>query len=62
MSDTVANLLVRYLERRRVRHVFGLCGHTNIAVLSAMSGSSVQFVNVRHEQIAAHAEIGRAHV
>ena len=37
MKDTVANHLVRYLEQRGVRHVFGLCGHTNIAVLSAMA-------------------------
>lgn len=55
MKDTVANHLVRYLERRGVRHVFGLCGHTNIAVLSAMQGSKIEFVNVRHEQVAAHA-------
>jgi hypothetical protein len=26
-------------RRRGVRHVFGLCGHTNIAVLAAMAGS-----------------------
>ena len=37
MNHTVAEHLVRYLERRGVRHVFGLCGHTNIAVLSAMA-------------------------
>ncbi|MET0660992.1 MAG: thiamine pyrophosphate-binding protein [Steroidobacteraceae bacterium] len=60
MAHTVAELLVRYLERRGVRHVFGLCGHTNIAVLSAMADSKVQFVNVRHEQIAAHAADGYA--
>ena len=62
MQDTVAKLLVRYLERRGVRHVFGLCGHTNIAVLSAMAGSKIQFVNVRHEQVAAHAADGYARV
>src|SRR5690349_4058639 len=62
MKDTVANHLVRYLEKRGVRHVFGLCGHTNIAVLSAMAGSQVQFINVRHEQIAAHAADGYARV
>ena len=33
MKDTVANQLVKYLEDRGVRHIFGLCGHTNIAVL-----------------------------
>ena len=60
MKDTVANHLVRYLERRGVRHVFGLCGHTNIAVLSAMANSRVEFVNVRHEQVAAHAADGYA--
>jgi acetolactate synthase-1/2/3 large subunit len=62
MKDTVANHLVRYLEKRGVRHVFGLCGHTNIAVLSAMAGSRIEFINVRHEQIAAHAADGYARV
>jgi acetolactate synthase-1/2/3 large subunit len=62
MKDTVANHLVRYLERRGVRHVFGLCGHTNIAVLSAMANSGIDFINVRHEQIAAHAADGYARV
>ena len=36
MKDTVANQLVKYLEARGVKHVFGLCGHTNIAVLAAL--------------------------
>ncbi|HEU5133633.1 MAG TPA: thiamine pyrophosphate-binding protein [Steroidobacteraceae bacterium] len=62
MRDTVANHLVRYLEKRGVRHVFGLCGHTNIAVLSAMAGSRIEFINVRHEQVAAHAADGYARV
>ena len=62
MKDTVANHLVRYLEGRGVHHVFGLCGHTNIAVLSAMAGSGIQFINVRHEQVAAHAADGYARV
>ena len=62
MKDTVANHLVRYLEQRGVRHVFGLCGHTNIAVLSAMAGSAIEFINVRHEQVAAHAADGYARV
>lgn len=63
MKDLVSNQLVRYLEHRGVRHVFGLCGHTNIAVLAAMSKSdSVEFVNTRHEQIAAHAADGYARV
>lgn len=60
--NTVAEHLVRYLERRGVRHIFGLCGHTNIAVLSALEGSSIRFVSVRHEQVAAHAADGYARV
>lgn len=60
--NTVADNLVRYLERRGIRHIFGLCGHTNIAVLSALEGSSIRFVNVRHEQVAAHAADGYARV
>src|SRR6185312_11400960 len=61
-QKTVAEELVRYLDRRGVRHVFGLCGHTNIAVLAAMAESRLNFVNVRHEQVAAHAADGYARV
>lgn len=57
-----ARQLVRYLENRGIRHVFGLCGHTNIAVLAAMANSRLTFVNVRHEQISAHAADGYARV
>ena len=60
MTQTVAQLLVEYLEARGVEHIFGLCGHTNIAVLAALEKSSIRFVNTRHEQIAAHAADGYA--
>jgi acetolactate synthase-1/2/3 large subunit len=63
MKDSVANQLVSYLEHRGVEHVFGLCGHTNIAFLAALSHSkSIRFINVRHEQIAAHAADAYARV
>lgn len=62
MKSTAARLLVQYLEARGVKHIFGLCGHTNIAVLSALENSSIDFINVRHEQIAAHAADGYARV
>jgi acetolactate synthase-1/2/3 large subunit len=55
MAKTVAEHIVDYLERRDVEHVFGLCGHTNIAVLAAMADSPIDFITVRHEQIASHA-------
>ena len=60
MKDLVSHQLVKYLEDRGIQHIFGLCGHTNIAVLSAMANSRLKFVNVRHEQIAAHAADGYA--
>ena len=63
MKDLVSNQIVRYLEARDVEHIFGLCGHTNIALLAALEKSeSISFVNVRHEQIAAHAADGYARV
>ncbi|MEI3611329.1 thiamine pyrophosphate-binding protein [Pseudogracilibacillus sp. SO30301A] len=58
----VSNLLVEYLEDRGVEHIFGLCGHTNIAFLSQLENSSIKFVNVRHEQISAHMADGYARV
>ncbi len=60
MKDLIAHQVVSYLEDRGVEYVFGLCGHTNIALLSALEKSSVHFVNTRHEQIAAHAADGYA--
>jgi acetolactate synthase I/II/III large subunit len=61
-SDTrlASHLLVEYLERLGVDTIFGLCGHTVIAFLEALEKSSIRFVNVRHEQIAAHAADGYA--
>jgi acetolactate synthase I/II/III large subunit len=60
MKELISHQLVRYLEARGVEHVFGLCGHTNIAVLAALAKSRIKFVGVRHEQIAAHMADGYA--
>lgn len=60
MQELISQQLVRYLENRGVTHIFGLCGHTNIAVLSALESSPIRFVNTRHEQIASHAADGYA--
>src|SRR5579864_3011476 len=53
-------LLVEYLERIGVEVVFGLCGHTVIALLDALGKSNIRFISTRHEQIAAHAADGYA--
>ncbi|MBU2703915.1 acetolactate synthase-1/2/3 large subunit [Sporomusaceae bacterium BoRhaA] len=63
MKDLVSNQLIKYLERRGIKHIFGLCGHTNIAFLAALSKSEkIRYINVRHEQIASHAADGYARV
>jgi acetolactate synthase-1/2/3 large subunit len=59
-TRVAAYLLTEYLERIGVDTIFGLCGHTVIAFLEALEKSSIKFVNVRHEQIAAHAADGYA--
>ncbi|MGE4611818.1 MAG: thiamine pyrophosphate-binding protein [Paracoccaceae bacterium] len=61
-NKTVAEHIVDFLERREVKHVFGLCGHTNIAVLAALAESPIDFITVRHEQIASHAADAYARV
>lgn len=59
----VADLLVDYLERRGVTKIFGLCGHTVIAMLDALSRSEkIRYVGTRHESIASTAADGYARV
>jgi acetolactate synthase-1/2/3 large subunit len=60
-KELISKQLVKYLEQRGVEYIFGLCGHTNIAVLAALSESTkIKFINTRHEQIAAHMADGYA--
>jgi acetolactate synthase-1/2/3 large subunit len=53
-------LLTEYLERLGVEVIFGLCGHTIIAFLDALSKSPIRYISSRHEQVAAHAADGYA--
>src|SRR5689334_16754178 len=52
--------LTDYLERLGVEVVFGLCGHSVIALLDALGKSRIRFISTRHEQTAAHAADGYA--
>jgi acetolactate synthase-1/2/3 large subunit len=55
--------IVEYLERRDVKYVFGLTGHTVIGFLDALGKSKkITYVSNRHEQIAATAADGYARV
>jgi acetolactate synthase-1/2/3 large subunit len=63
MKKLVSEQIVDYLERRGVRHVFGLTGHTLIAMLVALGKSEkIKYISTRHEQIAAFAADGYARV
>ncbi len=56
MMLTGGQLVIKTLEQFGVEHVFGMCGHTVIGMLDALRDSkSIQFISVRHEQVAAHA-------
>lgn len=58
-----ADLMVDYLERRGVEYVFGLCGHTVIAMLDALSRSTkVKYISNRHESVASTAADGYARI
>ena len=61
-TATGAEVFVKQLEAYGVEVVFGLCGHTNIAVLDALSRSTIRFVTTRHEQGTAHMADGYARV
>lgn len=57
----VSDLLVDYLERRGVTKLFGLCGHTVIGMLDALSRSEkIQYIGTRHESVASCAADGYA--
>ena len=61
MNKLISYQLVEYLERRDTKYVFGLCGHTVIAMLDALEKSKkIQYISVRHEQIASTAADGYA--
>lgn len=63
MKKLVSEQMVDYLERRGVKYVFGLCGHTVIAMLDALSkSSSVKYISFRNEQLAAMAADGYARI
>jgi acetolactate synthase I/II/III large subunit len=49
---TVAKLVVRCLENEGVRYVFGIPGEENIHFIDALTGSSIRFILVHHEQAA----------
>ncbi len=63
MKKLVADQMVDYLERRNVEYIFGLCGHTVIGFLDALSRSNkLKYISFRNEQLAAMAADGYARI
>ena len=63
MKRLVSDQMVEYLERRNVEYIFGLCGHTVIAFLDALSRSKkLRYISFRNEQLAAMAADGYARI
>ena len=61
MKKLLSEQLVDYLERRDTKYIFGLYGHTVIAMLDALEKSkNLKYISVRHEQIASTAADGYA--
>ncbi|MEN1759309.1 thiamine pyrophosphate-binding protein [Anoxynatronum sibiricum] len=63
MKKLISVQMVDYLERRGVEYIFGLCGHTVIGFLDALSKSEkLQYISFRNEQLAAMAADGYARI
>lgn len=63
MKKLVSDLMVDYLERRKVEYIFGLTGHTVIGFLEALSRSkNIRYISFRNEQLATMAADGYARV
>jgi acetolactate synthase I/II/III large subunit len=55
---TGARAVVETLIRGGIEVVFGVAGHSNVALLDELSRSSLRYVGFRHEQLAVHAADG----
>jgi len=57
-----ADLFVRALKREGVKYIFTLCGGHINPIYNACIDDSIEIIDVRHEQVAAHAAAGWARV
>lgn len=63
MKRLISEQIVEYLERRNEEYIFGLCGHTVIGFLDALSRSrKLKYISFRNEQLAAMAADGYARI
>lgn len=53
MTITISEQIVQFLEKEKVKYIFGVPGEENEDLLMALEVSSIEFVPTRHEQGAA---------
>jgi acetolactate synthase-1/2/3 large subunit len=51
-----SEIIVDFLLREKISHVFGVCGHGNVGMLDALYGvrEKIKLISPRHEQTAGH--------
>lgn len=57
-----AQIVIEVLKKEGIKHIFGECGHSNLAFLNAIRPSGIKYISFRHEQCAAHAADAYARV
>ncbi len=63
MKKLISEQMVDYMERRGVEYIFGLCGHTVIGLLDALSKTDkLKYISFRNEQLATMAADGYARI
>jgi hypothetical protein len=62
MSRTVARMIVDVLEQVGVKQIFGLIGDSLNPLADAVRRSNIEWIGVRHEEGAALAAAGQAHL
>src|SRR6476619_7222682 len=62
MAENVAERLVRTLTEAGVTRVYGIVGDSLNAITDALSKTKIQWIHVRHEEVAAFAAAGESQI
>lgn len=57
---TGSDYIINFLETKKVKHIFGYSGGSNLHLLDKIQNSSLEFIVNRHEQFSGHAAEGYA--
>lgn len=57
---TGSDYIVNFLESKKIKHIFGYSGGSNLHLLDKINTTSIQFIANRHEQFSGHCAEGYA--